>query len=187
MLQEADFDHRQLQQKTGDDRLFVQFYVAPMRDDDATAAEGRPIFRDTEFIRIQQPGNLLSRIERPVRETDKQRFPRQYQAFRAGVAEQSQGTPLAEWPLVTRSQAEEFKYFKIFTVEQLAELDDNVAQKMMGGQGLKTKAKDWLARAEGNKLSNELREQNTKLQQQIDELQAAIRNMSAPKQSAKGA
>lgn len=186
MLQEADFDHRVFENRaTGDDKLFVQFYIAPFRDDDATVAEGRPIFKDMEFVRIQQPGNLLSRIERPVRETDKARFPRQYAAFKAGAAEQSQGTPLAEWPLITRSQAEELKYFKIFTVDQLASLDDNSAQKMMGGQSLKTKAKDWLDRAAGNKITNELREQNTRLQQQIDELNAAIRNLTQEKTKGK--
>jgi hypothetical protein len=186
MLQEADFDHRAFANRTSeDDRLYVQFYVAPFKDDAATAAEGRPIYKDVEFIRIQQPGNLLSRIERPVRETDAARFPKQYAAFQAGKEDQNTGTPLAEWPLMTRAQVEELKYFRVFTVEQLAELDENSVQKMMGGQTMKTKAKDWLDRAGGNKIVNELRDQNTKLQLQIDELQAAIRNLSQEKQKGK--
>lgn len=184
MLQEADFDHNQTQgfagARAGDERLFVQFYMGTVQDFETTKEKGRPVFKDAEFIRIQQPGNLLSRIERPVRlPQDRERFPRQYQAFKAGSAEQIHGTPLSEWPLVTRAQVEEFKYYKVYTVEQLAEVADNVAQTFMGAQQLKQKAKDWLAAAGNNSELNALRDQNNELKLQVEELKSAIADLSA--------
>lgn len=183
-LQEADFDHRQFQQpQAGDERLFVQFYNSVVQDQEATKKEGRPIFKDCEWIRIQQPGNLLTTIERPVRPQDKARFPRQYQMFKVDAeAMQIEGTPLAEWPLITRAQVEEMKFFKILTVEHLAELSDAVCQKMMGVQSLKAKAKDWLATAKGTKGQKDikaLREQNEAQALQIQKLMADVADLSA--------
>ena len=183
-LQEADFDHRTFQQpQAGDERLFVQFYHGTVEDQEATKKEGRPIFKDCEWIRIQQPGNLLTTIERPVRPQDKARFARQYQMFKLDAdAMQLEGTPLAEWPLITRAQVEELKYFKILTVEHLAELADNIAQKLMGAQSLKSKAKDWLATAKGTKGQKDikaLREQNEAQALQIQKLMADVADLSA--------
>ena len=57
---------------------------------------------------------------RPARQLDKARFARQYQAFKAGKEDQQSGTPLNVVPFMTPAKAEEYKFFNIATVEQLA-------------------------------------------------------------------
>jgi hypothetical protein len=190
-LQEADFDHRSFMGQGGqspDDKLFVKFFMDAVQDQDATKREGRPMFKEVEFILIQAPGNLLTNINRPVRFEDKQRFPRQYMAWKAGQDQESAmaGTPLAQWPLVNKAQVEELKYFKIYTVEQLASVSDVDMQKFMGIVDLKRKAKDWLGKAENNKEFNALREENTDMKLEIEELRSALKELSAQVKAQKG-
>lgn len=181
MLQEADFDHRQFQPQAGDEKLYVRFYKDVIADQTKTKEEGRPIFKEVTFVMIQAPGDLLKCIKRPMRPgMDDVRFPKQWQAFSAGQDQEvTSGTPLAQWPMITRAQAEELAYFKIKTVEQLAGVADNLLQKYMGLQTLKQRAKDWLGRAENSKEIVQLRDANTELTQQVAELQAAVRDLSS--------
>jgi hypothetical protein len=179
-LQEADFDHNQFSRPdAGDDKLYVKFYPSTVQDFAATKAEGRPIFKEVDFVMIQAPGDLLKTIKRPVRPQDEQRFPRQWGAYKAGGdQDKGSGTPLEQWPMVSRAQVEELRYFKVFTVEQLAAIADNVAQKFMGIQNLKQHAKDWLGKAENSKEIVALRNQNTSQSEEIEELKSSIRALS---------
>ena len=77
------------------------------------------------MIRIRQLslaliGAALLAAASPASAQDKARFAKQYAAFRAGKSEDEQisGTPLREWPFLTRAQVEEFRYLGIRTVEQ---------------------------------------------------------------------
>lgn len=190
-LQEADFDHRSFMGQGGsspDDKLYVKFFMDAVQDQDATKREGRPMFVEKEFILIQAPGNLLTNINRPVRFEDKQRFPRQYAAWKAGQDQDTSaaGTPLSMWPLVNKAQVEELKYFKVFTVEQLAAVADQDMQKFMGMTNLKQKAKDWLGKAESNKELNALRDENEEMKLEIEELRSAIKDISAQVKAQKG-
>ena len=156
MLGEADFGMTQQAHEASknrfhaDDKLYVQFYIHARADSAKSTAEGRPIFNDTEYVRIMVPGDKGSIIERPVRPVDTQRFPRQYQAFKNNDDEVLTGTPLEHWPGISRSQVEELKFFHIRTVEQLADVPDSHAQKFMGINALKSRAQAYIELAKGN-------------------------------------
>src|SRR5690606_9295016 len=107
-----------------DDKLAVAFFFSPVQDDEATAREGRPIFKDAEFIKILIPGDKTNVVVRQASQSDKDRFAQQYARFKNNQQEVLEGTPLEAWPLVTRSQVEELKYFGVRTVEQLAGMAD---------------------------------------------------------------
>lgn len=141
------FDPRNVHQ--GDERLPVKFRMDAIKDDAASELAGRPIYRDAEFIQIFKSRNDV--IDREVRDTDRQRWPRAYAAWKqTGESEPGAiGTKLDYWPQMTRSQVEEFKYFKIFTVEQLAELPDNQVQKISGAVRLKSLAQLYVESAKG--------------------------------------
>jgi len=128
----------------GDDKLFVVFFNHPRKDEEATLKEGRPQFKDEAYVRIMVPGDKDSVIIRPARDMDKQRFAKQFAAFEAGEGEIHDGTPLKAWPMVTRSQVEEMKFFGIYTVEQLADLADVHVQKFMGLGKLKEQAQAFI-------------------------------------------
>jgi hypothetical protein len=134
------------QEKKGG-RAFVEFDLHPKLNQPKTEAEGRPIFEDTEYIRIVVPGSR-DEVHRPVRPQDKHEYAREYAAFKAGTSQEAQsGTPLATWAPLTRSQVEELAHFKVKTVEQLADLSDGNAQRFAGIQRLKKLAQEHLAAA----------------------------------------
>lgn len=162
----------------GDEQLLVKFTVESKQDPVKSEEEGRPIFKDVTYISIQVPGSRDRRF-RPMREEDKARFPRHWEAFRARQEQPAEeGTPLAEWPGVTRSIAEELKFFNINTVEQLATVSDNTAMSLRGVIALKQKAIAWLDNAKDNAAAQKLDAAN----ERINELEAKIEQLLSAKE-----
>ena len=67
-----------------------------------------------------------------------------------------EGTPLAEWPIMSRSQVEELSFHNVKTVEQLVAMSDSLASQFMGMNGLKAKAKMWLEDSEETARINKI-------------------------------
>ena len=162
----------------------ARFYLRPVQNQTKTAAEGRPIFDDAEFIEIAIAGDKDNVIDRPVQDNDKERFKASYGLFKEKGEGAISGTRLSQWPGVTRGQVEELAFFKVYTVEQLAAMSDGNAQGFMGINKLRTAARDFLATAAGEapaaqlrmeleKRDNELAAQRTMLadmKEQLDQL-----------------
>jgi len=161
----------------GDENLYVQFFTHPMQDKEKTLEVGRPIFVDTEYIRIMVPGDKGNVIMRPVREEDKARFPKQYLAFQNQEEEILEGTPLDKWNFVSAAQVEELKYFGIRTVENLANVLDTHAQKFMGIQLLKQKAKEYIEATSTDAPIAQLQAQVAERDNTIAEQTAAMKDM----------
>lgn len=181
-----EFVNAQVGGPSGDERLLVRFYVTPMKNEVRSSLEGRPIFEDTEFIEIKIPGNRDHVIDRPVRDEDKERFPVHYSRFKARVSEQHvEGTLLSAWPLLTRAQVEEFKFFNVHTVEQLATIADSDLLKFPGGQGFKAKAKAYLAAAAGDapvqRMQAALEEKDAKIAALEDAINEIRKQMGSKK------
>lgn len=161
-------------------RLYIQFGLYPQKDEGKSLKEGRPIFNDVEYVKIMVPGDLSNIVHRPVHPEDKRRFAAQYAAYKSGADQQLEGTPLKEWPAISRGQVEELAHFKVHTVEQLAALSDGLIVNIGPVQALKQKAIDWLARAKGGAPLAQMRAQIAEkdaetalLKKQLEELAAA--------------
>lgn len=172
-----------------DDKLIVQFYDRPVIDQAKSDAEGRPIFHEACYVRIITPGDKDNIVDRPMWEKhDEMRFPKAWERYQKKLGDKFEGTPLDQWPPMTRTQVLEFKYFNIFTVEQLANVPDSIGQKFMGIGMLKKKAADFLALAKDTAHANLLRtelekrdaeyvvlkKQNEELSKRLDELAARV-------------
>ena len=185
MIQALDYDHTDFDhgmQDAADQTLLVKFYYKSVKDLDKSAEEGRPIFKEKEYIEITVPGQRDS-VVRPATTRDKGRFPRHYSAFQQRVEMPSEGTPLAEWPAINRSLADELAFRNIKTVEQLADLNDNAMYSIQGSQGFKQKAKDWLAQAKGDSVASQLRDEldakDATIAEQAALLESAIARIDA--------
>jgi len=133
----------------GDETLLVRFFKHPRRDIAQSEEQGRPIFSEVDYIEIMQPGNKDSIIRRPATDRDKDRFAEHYRKYQARATDEHiEGTPLEEWPAISRAQVEELRFLNIRTVEQLAGMADSNAQNIMGIQMLKSKASKFLQAAE---------------------------------------
>lgn len=158
-----------------------------------TKTEGRPIYDDMEVCDIFFPGNVKERVptaraldqadwfEDPVTQTKRPRtymekYAPEYQAFKAGNAMLASGTPLEEAPFLTEGKRLELKHgLKIFTVEQLANLDGTGLKAMgIGGRDLKDRAIAYLESAKVGADASLLREELAKRDAQMDEMRKQI-------------
>jgi hypothetical protein len=173
MVQTADFDHTQFAQgreAEADAALMVKFFMREKEDTAASQEAGRPIYKDREYVEIRVPGKRDPLVCRPATAIDKTRFPRHYDMFKRRVEAPTEGTPLAEWPQISRSMAEELSFLQVKTVEQFVQMSDGDAANIRGGLGLKEKAKDFLKYADKNKLITEKQALETRLADQESEM-----------------
>ena len=163
-------------QTSDDDVLFVRFFIKPRKNDARSAQEGRPIFEDCEYVEIRQPGNSGQVVCKVVNNKIIERFPRHYAAYKQRSEVLHEGTPLSEWPLLTRSQVEELKALSVHTVEQLANMSDGNALQHMGVMTLKQKAAEWLATVTDNVDRSELQ---AALKEKDDQIAALLERIEA--------
>lgn len=178
-------DERYTGAHRGDDGALIKFEMHAVLDQAASDAEGRPIRRDEPYIWKFTPGDKGNIVHRPVRDSDKNAYPRLWEAFQAGRETPIEGTPLTEWPPMPRSLAEDLAYDHIRTVEQLAQLPDSFATRP-GIQAFKQKAIAWLKTARdgasAEKLATELAERDARLatlETQNAELMAMAKKLMA--------
>lgn len=182
-----------------DARLAVQFYKKSVKQEDASNEAGRPIFKEFDFVRIMIPGDNLTEIDTYAQESHKQRFPRQWAHYQNQVAshEDIVGTPLDQWPQITRSQADELRGLKFHTVESIADCSDQQLQRIgmvagMSPYNFRLKAKAFLnlandsadvaqreaelqaLRQENAKITAETDAKLSKMQEQMEALLAAV-------------
>jgi hypothetical protein len=175
----ADFDNGK--QAEQDAKLLVKFFTKARQDSTKSAEQGRPVFKELEYIDIQIPGQRGGGIKRPATFKDKQRFPKHYAAYKQRIELPQEGTPLAEWPVISRSMAEELAFHGVKTVEHMADMSDNIASTFMGGMSFKAKANDWLARAKKDVSQSQMEVELAKRDAQIASLSAKLDVLMADK------
>ena len=151
-----------------DSRLQVRFYKRAIKQEDASNEAGRPIFKEFDFVHICVAGDTLTEIDTYALENHKQRFPLHWSAYQNKLGADDagyEGTPLTEWPLISKSQAEELRAMKFHTVEAIAGASDQQLQRIgmaagMSPYAFRDKAKAFLnlatASAETDKREQEL-------------------------------
>lgn len=177
----------------------VGFGLAPILDDRKTAAEGREIYRDVEFIKIAIPGDRASLLFQPATDQHKKRFPNAWKEFqaRASGTQVKEGLPVTHWAPISKATALNLMAINVNTVEELAVVHDNLVDRIPGeGRRLRDLAKAFVEQAKDNaaivKATNEKREMHDQikaLQAQIAALQAGnvnrgpqtVPNTSSPK------
>lgn len=165
--------------------LPARFFIAPIEDEAKSKAAGRKVFVDVEMVEIRVDRDTISR---PVTEQDKRDYAHQYVPWKNGQDQTAaEGMPLREWPMVTRSQAEEFAYCGIRTVEQMASAADTLIQRIGPYMELRQKARDWLKAATDNGEIVKLRDENTDLRGRLAALEAMVETQRADIEKARQA
>jgi hypothetical protein len=126
-------------ENNADSRLQVRFYKKPVHQEQESMDAGRPIYKEFDFVHICVAGDTLTEIDTYALQQHKTRFPIQWANYmnRVGANDQEVvGTPVSEWPLVSKSQAEELRAMKFFTVEAIASASDQQLQRMGMAAGM---------------------------------------------------
>lgn len=164
----------------GTGTVFPRFYMDSVQDEVATAAEGRAIFRDVERVEIFMPGNALSRPVKNVADEHRMRWPQEYQAFKENRELTTEGTPLEQWAMLTKSQVMELKALHFRSVEDIARMTDTQIQQFrIGGMRLRECARAFLDDAAANALTTKMTHDNEQLLSEIAVLRQQNENMKS--------
>lgn len=156
----------------------VSFGMYPKKDGKASADAGRDIYKDVEFVKIAIPGDKHSLVFQPATDVHRKRFPKAYEAFQRRAHTPMQGTPIEQWPVVSRSIVLNLKALHVHTVEALAEVHDgNIDRLGSQGRELRAKAKAWLAEAQTGAEATRLAAEKQALQDQLAALQAQMADL----------
>jgi hypothetical protein len=160
-----------------DSRLQVRFYKKPVHQEQESMDAGRPIYKEFDFVHICVAGDTLTEIDTYALNSHKQRFPIQWANYmnRVGADDQEVvGTPVSEWPLVSKSQAEELRAMKFHTVESIANASDQQLQRMGMAAGMSPYAFRDKAKAFLNLATNVA--ETDKREQEINALKEELAN-----------
>lgn len=161
-----------------DKSLLVKFYLKPRADKAATSLHGRPVFKDVEYIDIRVPGSRNG-AARPATDRDKMRFAEHYRMFKERIEAPLEGTPLVEWPPISRSQVEQLAFLHVKTVEQLAAVADSHVGQIMGLGNLKRLAQEFLSAAEADAPLSQLHAELEERDQRLAAQDATIQRLTA--------
>jgi len=173
-MQTNDFQ----QMDPGDEKLFVQFYMGSLRNQEKSETEGRPVFDAIPFVKIIVPGDKSTLIDTIADANHKRRFAKMWSQFQQNQAQDISGTPLRDWPAITRAQADELNYLNILTVEQLATVADVYGAKIMGIHDLKRKAQAYLEQAKDSAFATKMADENAALRKELETQKAEIKRLS---------
>jgi hypothetical protein len=183
-MQTADYNHNDFtNQNEADKNLMVKFFYKNVQNKMESQKQGRPIFKEKTYIEIRIAGQRDAQACRPVTHSDMQRFPKHYEAFTQRMEPPTEGVPLAEWPQISRTQAEELSFLHIKTVEQLATVKDGNMQNFMGGYALREKAQKWLVLNNAETVDREKEEMRgtiSDMRETIAIMHEKIEALSAP-------
>lgn len=155
--------------KYGDDsRTIALFYNRSVHNSTKSRQAGTPIHDDVDFVRIHQPGERLSIIDRPVQMADKVRFPRQWADYTAKREQIPEGTPIDLLFPAHPNVGANLRGVGVYTIEQCANLSGHAMDVIgMGAQEYVNRAQEYLdAAGKGvglHKLHQELEDRDSKI------------------------
>lgn len=161
------------------DRIVPRFFIESIRDDLASQREGRPIFHDQERVELMIPGVSQYNIKVDiVSDEHRNRWPDQYKKFKAGIEISAAGTPLEQWSILGRSQVLELKAMNFATVEQIAQMDDQTMQRLMGGMKIRDLARAFLDDGAANALLTKATADNERKDAELAELRHKVSELT---------
>lgn len=160
----------------------IKFFYSYNENREKSLKEGRPIFDEIPSISIQWPGQ--DETVRRIEPQDMQEYPELYARFKAGSEPVVEGTPLAEWPMMSGSAMRELQYLGFKTVEQLAAATDDVKRKLGPLSQFCKLAKEWLDAANSDqnavvKLKQQLEAETKKRENLEHKLELLMQRVEA--------
>jgi len=164
---------------------YVTFETRPVEDRQASIEQGRYISRDVDFA-IITPRGSKDRIERIAKdwldhitmESNQDRFSKvwvagykeNYKLWKSGQEIPLHGTPIVSWPGLSPAQIKNFQAIRMFTVEDIAEANEETLGRMgPGSRDIKRRAENWLKAANS---TGKLAESHSALEEKYEALES---------------
>jgi hypothetical protein len=164
----------------GDRKTFPTFFIEPVELPAESAAEGRPIYREVEMVKILIAGDSKTEVVRKVNDQMRREYRHEYAYWKQTQQQATSGTPLEQWPGASVSFIATCKRVNVFSVEALAGLGDGHLQSLgMDARTMQARAKAWLASAKDGAETERLAAENNKMASEIEALREQIKEMGA--------
>jgi hypothetical protein len=155
-----------------------------------SAEEGRAQYNNILVIKIQHVGDSVPTTKR-AKKRDIAAYQEEYNYFMNGNTEEPphQGLPLREWGMMPGSLARELELKGVYTVEQLADLQEkhgHVYAKLGPAQEWCEKAKDFVAATTKKASMTSLKAENKKLAAHVEALEQQVRRLSQQVEAEQG-
>ena len=170
-----------------DSSLVVEFFVDKKLLGKRSIEEGREIYEDREYVRVQIKGQSKQVVVQEVKEQHIKRFPIAYYHFKAKRAAPVVGTPIEQLPHTGPTLAASLKVLGIRTIEDLANANDSALGNIgPGSRELQNKAKAFLGKTTETtlQLSEQLateKARNDAMAQQLADMQTQLSSLSKPR------
>jgi hypothetical protein len=177
---------------------YVEFEQRSEEDRQATIKAGHYVARDIDYAIIRAIGakdavekpavQWLEHIERQATRGAYKRewaafFRQQYEDWKKGHEITPNGLHVRNWPGVSRAEVDMLVAAKIYTVEDLADANEEALHRVgMGARGLKQRARAWLDTAAKNGSAEELaslRERTKNQDERIERLLEQVAELTA--------
>jgi hypothetical protein len=184
--------------KDPDESVIALFRNFAVKNEAASAKEGRPMFDDMEVCELRFPGSKnwsaypATSISHwhtdpltgeQTKMTYAERFSRQYQQFKAHAQQTKSGTPLTYAMFLTEARRAELRAQNVYTVEALAAIDGQELKNLgTGGRDMKNAAIEYLAEAKKGSVNTQLQSEFEALRAKYETMEsdlAALRNNAA--------
>lgn len=121
-----------------DQHLTVLFFRKAIQNNFESEKQGRPIFDEADFVRINIPGDKLLTVETFVRPDHQKKYPLQWAHYKNQMDGDQRlvgKTPINQWPRLSVAQVAELQHMKFLSVEDIANASDGMLQNigMIGG------------------------------------------------------
>ena len=182
MLDPADdnfFDITPPAQQGKGPRPILRFYSEAVEMPGLSANEGRPIFKEVDFVGITNPGSRdeVVVVAEKKAKTDEY-IAWAYKKWKATQEQVIDGTPVETVPFLSKAVCMELKALNIHTLEALATAPDTATMRMMGLRDLKKKAEAFLLSAKDSATVTKMQHELNLRDQTIASLQAQMKQMS---------
>lgn len=156
------------------DTCIPRFYT----DAEEFDVDGVKHWKDVELVEIIMPGNSLSKPVHPVTDIDRKRWPKAYAAFKEGQEMPITGTPLEQWPMMTRSMVLKLKSLGFRSVEDVSRMTEHAMPEVgMGARGLKMKAAAYVDAAASQAITSKALDDSEYFKMRCGELEGANKEL----------
>lgn len=169
------------------ENLYVRFYQDKFLMGYLSEQAGHPVYQDMDFVEIMTPGDMNNIIQRPVTDKDIKQFSALYKSYKEGLEAPVDGIPLEAWPRLTSASVANYKAMGVKTVENVANMSDQVCNKVsMGAMADRTAAKAYIALAKDTALVQKQALELERRDAKIEELERQIKDLAAQMEKPRG-
>lgn len=162
--------------------VIPRFFEVTNKTDRIDADTGLPIFHTVEYVELLIAGDKGNAPVKRVNEGIKQQFHEQYAFWKSKKVNSDMigdGVPLSLWPVVPAEMVKALEYINVFTVQQLAALNDaNISKPgAIGLREMRDKARNFIESAKTMAPIVKLEAENGELKKRLELMQEQMKQL----------